>query len=224
MSYILDALRKSEQQRQHANAPSLLHAPVPPEAPKPVRLLSGVVLAAALIGAGMLLGWLQPWRAEPPLQPSPVAARPPAAEAPQPPRPISLPMPPDAVAGAPSSLPPSTAAAVVRTPELVQPVTASAIVDVSPRVKADASNPQPAAPANHVMRQSELPSEVQQALPGILIAFHQYSGTPAERRVMINNSVLREGELIAPGLKLEQITPDGVVIGFQGYQFARGVR
>lgn len=41
---------------------------------------------------------------------------------------------------------------------------------------------------------------------------------------MINNNVLRQGEMIAPDLKLELITAEGVVLGFQGYRFKRGVR
>ncbi len=222
MSYILDALRKSEQQRQRTNAPTLLHAPVLPATPKPVRLVSSLALAASLIGAGMLLGWLQPWRGDT----HPVALHPdtPRSQPPSSPPPRVLPMPPKAASPVTPSQPPSAGGPATRAPEAAPPVIADAVADAEHRERVVASKPQSAAPAGQVMRQSELPSEVQQALPGIMIAFHQYSGAPAERRVMINNSVLREGELIAPGVMLEQITPDGVVIGFQGYRFARGVR
>jgi general secretion pathway protein B len=41
---------------------------------------------------------------------------------------------------------------------------------------------------------------------------------------MINETMLRQGDSIAPGLRLEQITPDGVVLGYKGYRFQRGVR
>jgi general secretion pathway protein B len=221
MSYILDALRKSEQQRQRTNAPTLLHAPVLPASPKPVRLVSSLALAVSLIGAGMLLGWLQPWKGD--MHPVAVLPDAPRSQPLSPPPPLALPMPLKAAGQTAPSLPPNAGVPATRAPEAARPVIADGVADADHRERAAASKPQPAAPAGQVMRQSELPSEVQQALPGIMIAFHQYSVVPAERRVMINNSVLREGELIAPGVRLEQITPDGVVIDFQGYLFARGV-
>jgi hypothetical protein len=36
--------------------------------------------------------------------------------------------------------------------------------------------------------------------------------------------MLREGEHVVPGLKLEQITPDGMIFGYKGYSFRRGVK
>ena len=75
-----------------------------------------------------------------------------------------------------------------------------------------------------MLTQSELPAAIRQQMPSITIAFHQYSSAPIERRVMINNAVLRQGDFIAPGLKLEKITPEGVIISYMGYQFLRGVR
>src|ERR1017187_2842799 len=64
MSYILDALRKSEQQRQRGVAPSLLTAQISSDMEKqPAFLLYGSV-AAILICAGILVGWLRPWQQE----------------------------------------------------------------------------------------------------------------------------------------------------------------
>jgi general secretion pathway protein B len=85
-------------------------------------------------------------------------------------------------------------------------------------------NPVPDNREKAVLTLGELPAAIRQEMPAILIAFHQYSNIPADRRVMINNTVLRQNEYIAPGLRLEQITPDGVVISYQGYRFMRGVR
>ena len=64
MSYILDALRKSDQQRQRGAAPTLIAGQAAVAAPKqPITLTYGL-LAAALVGAGMVIGWLRPWQAE----------------------------------------------------------------------------------------------------------------------------------------------------------------
>lgn len=65
MSYILEALRKSEQQRQRGMAPRLLAAqPTYEEDTQPAFLLHGLI-AAALIGGGVAIGWWQPWQQAP---------------------------------------------------------------------------------------------------------------------------------------------------------------
>ena len=56
------------------------------------------------------------------------------------------------------------------------------------------------------------------------ISVHAYSGNPGDRLVSINNRMLREGDSVAPGLRLEQITPDGMIFGYRGYSFRRGVK
>ena len=56
------------------------------------------------------------------------------------------------------------------------------------------------------------------------ISVHVYSGDPGKRLVGINNRMLREDEHVVPGLKLEQITPDGMIFGYKGYSFRRGVK
>ncbi|MDO8595171.1 MAG: general secretion pathway protein GspB, partial [Sulfuricaulis sp.] len=53
---------------------------------------------------------------------------------------------------------------------------------------------------------------------------HAYSGEPQNRLVGINELMLREGGYVAPGLRLEQITPDGMIFSYRGYRFSRGVQ
>jgi hypothetical protein len=36
--------------------------------------------------------------------------------------------------------------------------------------------------------------------------------------------MLQEGEDLAPGIRLEQITPDGMIFSYKGYRFRRGVQ
>ena len=76
MSYILEALKKSDQQRQRGATPTLPTAPVAIAAPKqPVFLYYGL-LAAVLLAAGIMIGWLRPWQAEQPTAASePLAAK-----------------------------------------------------------------------------------------------------------------------------------------------------
>ncbi len=81
-----------------------------------------------------------------------------------------------------------------------------------------------AAPAASVISMTELPLAIQQELPSMSVSVHAYSGKPAERLVDINGHLLHEGEDVAPGLRLEQITPEGMILSYKGYTFSRGVR
>jgi general secretion pathway protein B len=240
MSYILDALRKSDQQRQRGAAPTLPAAPAPAAVPARPAFLAYGLLAAALLGAGMLIGWLRPWQSEPaaPAKPETVAARPlessprqaarapsqvaprpkpePQAQSAPPPVPAApalvpaQPRPPAHAAakngGAPSE---AGAAASSRVPAPEQP---------AGKAVADAGRVQP------VISMAELPLALQQELPAMTISVHAYSGNPGDRIVGINSRMMREGEYVVPGLKLEQITPDGMIFGYKGFSFRRGVK
>ena len=74
-----------------------------------------------------------------------------------------------------------------------------------------------------VVNMADLPVAIQQQLPAMSISVHAYSGKPDERLVGINGRLLHEGDEVAPGLKLEQITPDGMILSYKGYRFHHGV-
>jgi general secretion pathway protein B len=80
------------------------------------------------------------------------------------------------------------------------------------------------APAQYVVSFAELPLALQQELPAMTISVHAYSGNPRDRLVGINSRMLREGDYVVPGLKLEQITSEGMIFGYKGYSFRRGVK
>ncbi len=75
-----------------------------------------------------------------------------------------------------------------------------------------------------VMTMGELPLSILQELPSMQISLHLHSTKPANSFVSINNQMLQEGAYPAPGLRLEQITPDGMVFSYKGYRFRRGVQ
>jgi len=72
-----------------------------------------------------------------------------------------------------------------------------------------------------VINMAELPPSIQQELPKLAILAHSYSSKPKARFVFINDRMVHEEESPAPGLKLEQITPDGMVFSYKGYRFRR---
>ena len=225
MSYILDALKKSDQQRQHARTPTLLTSHAAPAETQARSFAINAWRAFALIGLGLLIGWWRPWaqeNADPgkvssaipiPVQ-SPVTGvtpRPPASPAETPiaalPRPPSQPPSP---AQPPDPLPRTERSADTA---VAKPV-AQGPAGATPKPADDDPAPQ----------LQQLPPEIQQSLPTVTIAFHQYASQPENSRVMINNRVLKAGDVVAPGLTLERITADGVELAYQGYRFRRGVR
>lgn len=245
MSYILDALRKSDQQRQRGATPTLLIAQAP--APSPVRpryVLNGL-LATVLICTGIVVGWLRPWQIKPP--------------APAPDHIASMPVAPGSSNAVPA--PPSISSEMTGQLEheplmhrstSAQPADLSAVGEKSGDTQA--SGGEVAAPAlslsdtgvqkvpsmplqgntvldgtassevKAVPTLNELPPAVRQEIPTISISFHAYSSDPKERRVMINGRMAEAGESVAPDLRLEQITPGGVILDYRGFRFQQGVR
>jgi len=75
-----------------------------------------------------------------------------------------------------------------------------------------------------VMTIGELPASIRQELPGMQISLHLHSTKPGNSFVSINNQMLQEGAYPAPGLRLERITPDGMIFSYKGFRFRRGVQ
>src|SRR5580700_1866788 len=88
MSYILDAIRKSDLQRQRSAAPTLLTAHAEPDAPKPPWAAIYATGAAALLAAGIAIGWWRPWAA----RPNELPATTPIAVTPAPPAVVVVPI------------------------------------------------------------------------------------------------------------------------------------
>ena len=239
MSFILDALRKSDQQRQRGSAPTLATPQiVAVEARRPSYWVQGVV-AAILVVAGVIIGWWRPWQPEAPGAVGQTAARATAAAKPPEPMPRQATPTPPAAGGMPPAEPPvrkpeapPASAAVISAAD--RPAPSSASVSGAPEKPVTAVPQQPPAPekaagpadsaaVEKVMALSELPDSIRRELPAMQILLHQYSPRPRNRFVTINNQTLQEGEPVAPGLTLEQITPDGMILSYRGYRFRRGV-
>ncbi|NOQ90644.1 MAG: GspB domain-containing protein [Gammaproteobacteria bacterium] len=69
----------------------------------------------------------------------------------------------------------------------------------------------------------ELPESIKQQLPTITISAHVYSSNPLQRSIVINNNFMEEGEYVLDGLILYEITADGAIFNFQGTLFNYGV-
>ena len=103
-----------------------------------------------------------------------------------------------------------TTAKVVQQPVPVASLTPPITKEVLP------ARPDPYAGIPH---QKQLPSTFQKALPDLTFSVHIFSSKPASRMVKINGQRLREGDPIAAGLTLKQITQDGGILSYKKRQF-----
>lgn len=194
MSFILDALKKSEQERQSAQAPGLLEArALPRRGGLPWWALLLVVVLLANLG---LLAWML-------LRPAPAAApASPAAAAATAAQPIPT---------APTPVP----VVAVTAPEVLTPppATATAVpADELPAIELAPATPLPAPP---VAVAATPPAE----MSALRLSLHVYADNPAQRVVLIDGQSLREGQGLPNGAKLERITPEGAVLLWQGRRF-----
>lgn len=233
MSYILDALRKSQQARQPGTKPRTgavhnitLSLPV-----SGWWLALGIVLLLALLTVALIF-----WR-------NTVGSLP---EAPV----ESAPSGPVAAAPVPAP-PPSTPVVVEKTP-VSSPASAKEIVPVSD-LSEQAKVSVPARPPKKIMavrpekkpvkteriessRTSvasaaipletdntpllqDMPRDFQRALPPLAVTIHVYSHDPSQRILFINNREYRQGSEFEGGIRVEDIVPDGAVLSFRGEHF-----
>ena len=211
MSSILDALKKSEADRQRAAGPTLLEMRVQPRR----RGLPAwaIALGVLLLGNAVLLAWLTMRHA-----PDVSAAAPPPAALPAAP-PVSPPAPafPAAADAAPAALP----AAIGRGTRVPQPVAAEA--DDNPADEAPAVEPAPRH-RRAAATQDSPPSygALKQALPPLHLDLHFWSDAPAERYALINLHRVGEGDTLPEGPRVLEITREGVVMEYEGREFVLG--
>lgn len=77
----------------------------------------------------------------------------------------------------------------------------------------------PVAPEARVPNLRELPQNIQAEIPPLTITGYIYSKNDADRSVLINNKLLREGDLAAPGVVLEKMMPKEAILNYKGYRY-----
>lgn len=228
MSFILDALKKSESDRQRQSGPALFEVKVaPPRSRLPLWALAiGLLLAVNLgVVAWMLLrhpaghepAASVPAAAAPMLTPAPAAASAPPSTAPAPTVAASA---PTTSGGAAAQVPPVMlpATAAPASPGGTEPPSAQ---DLAPAAE-------PAAPLDtHVHRGTvegvplyqDWAASSPTKPPELRLDLHVYAPRAEERFVMVNMKKMREGETLPNGVRLESITPEGAVMSWNGARF-----
>lgn len=216
MSYILDALKKSDKERQREAIPDLQadHS-LPPVRRQERKSRSWYLLGAVTLcvfAAVALLGW-QLTRAQKPL-PKEVAVIPAAS-------PVTAPV--QGVAGVQKQQTPvkSVAPAPVIKEQNSEAAKAAArkksFPEKSPVLMPPQQKPKKTKPVPPLME--ELPVVIRAGIPDLTFAGHVYSQVARKRLIIINNRIVREGDRISNSLSLKQIDPDGVVLRYENTVF-----
>ena len=233
MSYILEALKKAQAERQLGNAPTI-HAP-PPMYAAPDRAQGGNRRYLAIgLGAGVLVALAALlWLRQDAGQPVRLATAPVTAPAPEP-APVSAPAPvavsPPVAAATPPAAPAPAPLVREAAPVAAKPAPAPAKPKEAPRPAAPAASPaEPAraeptvavAPAGEETLRSlqQLPESLRREIPQVTFGGYIYSPTPGESLLLVDKTLRREGEEVAPGLVLERLTPKAAVMNYRGTRY-----
>jgi general secretion pathway protein B len=234
MSYILDALKRADAERERGHVPGL-HArqlTAPPMSGQGVRRLIGwaVLCAVVLVAVAAFV-----WRSHAPSGDALVADI--AGSKPAPGTPVSEAVPlaiatgpqtgiakPQAAASEAAPAPAPSMAAVPMAKPATEPsppvrvsaASSAAAVGTSRNV---AAVPAPAKTANPVPLLSELPEDTRRQIPALAITGAVYSEIPGQRMLLVNAQVLKQGSTVGADLTLEEIHASSSVFNFKGIRF-----
>jgi general secretion pathway protein B len=222
MSFILDALKKAEAERQRQTGPTLLEVRV--AQPRRRFPIWTIVIGALLVINIALLVIFELHRTAPGAEPTASAA--PAAAAP-------VTAAPTAAAAAPTAPIASTAPAAPATastsPPPARPSTPPDALDQSgdnpadfePAVPYTGPAGAPASAANSSTRRARPPSlsDVGGDMPELRLDLHVYAVRPADRYALINMHRVHEGDVLPEGARVVAIDPDGVELTYRGTDF-----
>jgi len=207
VSFILDALRKSEHERQRSEVPGLSQVPLAtpqPQLPRWALAVIGVLVAAVLVLGG---AWWQSTSG-----PADGAAPTVERSVELPPPSLRSAVPQQAAPSRPLSQDPSgasLASAVAPSADATE-TGAPAVVALPPL---DAPSDTPALPTPAALAAEGV------LLPTLRLELHAFSAQPRERFVFINGRKYVEGERLVEGPQLVEIEPKGAVLTHAGRRF-----
>jgi general secretion pathway protein B len=260
VSYILDALKRSDQERKKGGVPNLQSQPeqLDPPAPAPFKPTRNYVLLWLFpLVLAVLLVWIltSSTTIQNGKPAAPVNAANPAGNQSVDVKPIVEIEAPsqdegsgdenylNQVKGVQLEISPvgetgirASQAPAKNTPESTVSMSGERVVEAAPpreasqsetgvnKSNAEARSDSDADRYQGIPHQRQLAFDLQRAIPDLAISVHLFSAAPSSRLVRINNTIYREGDLIDSELKLEEITPDGVILSFRNKRFWRHVR
>ncbi len=200
MSFILDAIAKSEQERQQQDVPQAQILALPlGDTPRKRPFLPYFIATVLILNAILFAIWMQ--SSQPDHQNVLVLDKVERIETP-----IEQLIAPEPVI------------------QVEQAIAEPEIIVTIPESTSDPVVEKPELLSGDISRLSELPSNVRKDLPTIVFSGHLYSSNPAASFVYVdNNRPVRKGQRIVGDVYLHEITQTGVVVEFQGYLIDVGV-
>jgi general secretion pathway protein B len=211
MSFILDAVRKSEHERQRSAVPGLAHVPAAtanPEVPRWVLPVIGVLAATVLVLGG---AWWQSTRGSAGATAA-AAASTRTVELPQP-------TPQTGAAVAPRAAPPRVPLAEATQPSTTSLSAATRTTLEAAAAPARADEPAPAAASGPTLPSAAALAAEGVTLPPLRLDLLAYSERRGDRFVFVNGRKYVEGERLPEGLVLEAVEPRGAVLSHLGRRF-----
>jgi|WetSurMetagenome_2_1015567.scaffolds.fasta_scaffold00023_72 general secretion pathway protein B len=232
MSYILDALKKAEQERKLGKSPDFMdnHSRTPRQPRKRIGAYALLIVLIAIAGSfGWWFGHEEPSDNKLPFQSSGVKTAP-VAQATKTEQPPALPAAP--AVEPPAAVGQKTPAPAQKTeaPKEARPPVKAAEPKKPVKEPADAKTQQTDGEAENkpdpkkIYSYDELPDEIKKGLPPLAISTHMYSAERADRLVSINGNIGREKQNLMPGVSLESITPTGAIVKHKGYKIKVDLR
>lgn len=213
MSFILDALKKSESERLRKRSPDISDVPVASKR-RNRSVWAGLIGALLAVNAIVVTALLI--RSQPDMPPSPPAA---GREA----EPVARtePLPEQSIVRTGSD-----SRTVAPTPAAAAPQSESSVLpepktELPPQPVSVTAAPlvQRSRPVETLLTFQDVKASGSVDLPDLHIDLHVYSESPADRFVFINMNQYRESGVLTEGPTLQQITPEGVVLEYRGTMF-----
>jgi len=205
MSLILDALKKSETERQQQGAAEFSTVPSSSPQPNPARWL-WLLAVLLLINFAVLIGILMRSDLAPPTDNN-----------------LETQSTPDVIPEAP---PEQTAEPDNFADQVADAMRQKAVADQTPVTTpvpdVDVPTPTPtrqSATTSQLLTLDQLRLSGAVTLPELHLDIHVFSEDPASRFVFINMDKHREGSRVESGPLVKEITPDGVILEYQGQVF-----
>ncbi len=214
MSYILDALKKSEKLRQQGDVPDLqtVHMPMLEEE-KSNRFLYLIIIVLS-VSVAFLLGVYQPWNSDSDIEKPPIVEE--KIE-------VEIEKKNDIEENQVNN-----DKSLLNQPRVMKQEKSNHIVEakeknIKPKINVKPESEISQQSIRDVPRLLELPEIVQQAIPNMIFAGHVYSSNPSQRSIIINGYAMSEGDMIVDGLRVKHITRDGVIFDYQGQLFRKEI-
>jgi len=96
--------------------------------------------------------------------------------------------------------------------ELGASVADESVLSATPQPTALYSSDAPLPPGDQIKELWQLPADFQSKIPELKFSFHVFSESPEKRTIIINGRRMREGQMVTSKIKLRLITDSGVVL------------